>query len=230
MRHSPRHRLFLLSALALAAGLLGCEKTTVTTQTPTGTSTTTTIGPSASASEGMARAGDMLADAALTAKVKAALIADADVEASRVDVDSRDGAVKLAGTQTTQIGIDRALSIARGIDGVKSVDNQLRFDATAPSASEPGGVTAAVTQAASDAAARAGNAIANGALTAKVKTALLADAEVEGLRIDVDSNDGVVTLTGTLDRAAAVERAQAVARGIDGVRSVESRLTVKPPG
>jgi hyperosmotically inducible protein len=230
MRPSPRHRPLLFSALVLVAGLPGCEKTTVTTQTPTGTTTTTTIGPSASASEGMARTGDMLADAALTAKVKAALIADVDVEASRVDVDSRDGAVKLSGTQTTEIGIERAVAIAGAIDGVKAVDNQLRFEAAAPAASEPGGVTAAVAEAASNAAAAAGNAIANGALTATVKAALLADPDVKGLQIDVDSRDGVVTLTGTLDHAAAVQRAQAIARRVDGVKSVESRLAVKPGG
>jgi hyperosmotically inducible protein len=212
------------------AGLLGCEKTTVTTQTPGGTTTTTTIGPSASASEGMARAGDMLADAALTAKVKAALIADVDVEASRIDVDSRDGAVKLNGTQSTELGIERAAAIAKAIDGVKAVDNQLRFEASAPAASEPGAATAAVTEAASDAAAAAGDAMANGALTAKVKGALLAAPDVKGLQIDVDSRNGVVTLTGTLDSGTAVERAQAIARGVDGVRSVESRLAVKPGG
>ena len=230
MRSSPRPRPALFCALALVAGLLGCEKTTVVTTTPSGTTTTTTIGPSASTSEGMARAGDMLADAALTAKVKAALIADVDVEASRIDVDSRDGAVKLNGTQATEIGIERAVAIAKSIDGVKTVDNQLRFEAAATAASEPGEATAAVTDAASDAAAAAGSAIANGALTAKVKGALLADPDVKGLQIDVDARDGVVTLTGTLDRAAAVERAQAIARGVDGVKSVQSRLAVKPGG
>ena len=231
MRSSPRHRLRVLGALALACGLLACEKTTVTTQTPTGTTTTTTIGPSASASEGMARAGDALADAALTAKVKAALIADPDVEAARIDVDSHDGSVKLSGTQSTEASVDRALSIARAVHGVKAIDNQMRVDATASAASQPlSEATAAVARAASEAAAQAGDAIADGALTAKVKAALLADPEVEGLRIDVDSRDGVVTLTGLLDRPAAVERAQAIARRVDGVKSVESRLTAKAPG
>lgn len=228
MRSSPRSRPAFFCSLALVAGLLGCEKSTVVTTTPEGTTTTTTIGPSASASEGMARAGDMLADAALTAKVKAALIADVDVEASRIDVDSRDGAVKLDGTQGTEVGIERAVAIAKAIDGVKAVDNQLRFDASAAAAPGPGAAT--VAEAASDAAAAAGNAIANGALTAKVKGALLADPDVKGLQIDVDSRDGVVTLTGTLAHAAAIERAQAIARGVDGVRSVDSRLAVKPGG
>jgi hyperosmotically inducible protein len=231
MRKSPLRRFALPGALALAAALLGCEKTTVTTQSPSGTTTTTTrIGPTASAAAGMARAGDVLADAALTAKVKAALIAEPDVEAVRIDVDSRDGAVTLTGTQTSQGAVERAVGVAKGIDGVKSVESRLRVDASAPAASEPGGATAAVVQGASQAAARAGSALENGVLTARVKAALLADPDVKGLQIDVDSNAGVVTLQGALDKAASVERAQAIARGVEGVRSVENRLTVKPPG
>lgn len=229
MRPSPPHRPFLLGVVALAAALAGCEKTTVTTQTPTGTATTTTIGPSAAASEGMARVGDVLADTAMTAKVKAALIADPDVEATLVDVDSRDGAVRLAGTQPSQVGIDRAVGIAKGIDGVKSVDNRLGVDASAASASAPS-TAAAIADGASQAAERAGEAIADGVLTAQVKGALLVDGQVKGLQIDVDASDGVVTLRGAVDNAASVARAQTIAQGIEGVKSVQNRLTVKGPG
>jgi len=225
----PLHHAALISALALAAGLLGCEKTTVTTQTPTGTTTTTTIRPGAGATQGMAAAGDALADAALTAKVKASLIAEPDVEALRIDVDTKDGAVTLSGTAPSQARIDHAVSVARGIDGVKSVDNRLTVDASTASASAPIATTA-ITEGASQAADRAGDAIANGVLTAKVKTALLADEQVKGLQIDVDSSDGVVTLNGAVDDASNVARAQTVAQGVDGVKSVQNRLTVKGAG
>jgi osmotically-inducible protein OsmY len=87
-----------------------------------------------------------------------------------------------------------------------------------------------VTQGASEAATRAGQAIADGTLTAKVKAALLADPDVKGLQIDVDSRDGAVTLSGSLDSAANVARAQSIARATDGVKSVENRLTVRPAG
>jgi len=73
-----------------------------------------------------------------------------------------------------------------------------------------------------------GTAISDSALTAKVKTSLLADDNVKGLRIDVDTSNGVVTLNGTADTKANMERAQTLARGVDGVKSVENRLTVKP--
>jgi hyperosmotically inducible protein len=231
MRSPPPHRLFLHGAVAFAtaAALAGCEKTTVTTQTPTGTVTTTTVGPGAAARDGMARAGDVLADTAMTAKVKAALIAEPDVDATRIDVDSRDGAVKLAGSQSTQAAIDRALGIARGIDGVKSVDNRLSVDAATASASAPI-TTPALADAASQAAHRAGDAIADGLLTARVKGALLVDEQVKGLQIDVDSSDGVVTLKGEVDKASSVARAQTIAQGTEGVKAVQNRLTVKGSG
>ena len=80
---------------------------------------------------------------------------------------------------------------------------------------------------AKDAANKAGNAMEDGAITAKVKTALLADPDVKGLMIDVDTKDGVVTLKGTADKAANRDRAVAIAKDTSGVKSVESQLVVK---
>lgn len=70
---------------------------------------------------------------------------------------------------------------------------------------------------------RAGDA----ALTARVKAALLADDEVKGLAIDVDTRAGEVTLRGTVERPEAAARAVEVASGVEGVREVVNRLTVK---
>jgi hypothetical protein len=67
----------------------------------------------------------------------------------------------------------------------------------------------------------------DGALTARVKTALMGDEQVKGLRIDVDTRDAQVTLKGALETEQQVARAMEVARGVDGVRSVINRLTVK---
>lgn len=71
--------------------------------------------------------------------------------------------------------------------------------------------------------------IDDGALTAKVKTALLTAADVKAMQINVDSKDGIVSLNGTQETATAIERAVAVARGTAGVISVENKLTIKIP-
>lgn len=71
----------------------------------------------------------------------------------------------------------------------------------------------------------AANVVDNAALTTKVKAALLADDMVKGTQINVDSNNGVVKLTGTVDSPAHVSRAVEVAKGVQGVTSVDNNLT-----
>ena len=73
------------------------------------------------------------------------------------------------------------------------------------------------------------NALTSGsAITGKVKTALIADPDVKALKIDVDTKDHVVTLNGTADKQANADKAVTIAQGIEGVKSVENRLTIKP--
>lgn len=68
-------------------------------------------------------AGQTLDDAGITAKVKASLLASPDVKGTAVNVSTEKGVVQLAGALDAQSQIDRAVQIARGIEGVKQVDN-----------------------------------------------------------------------------------------------------------
>ena len=54
---------------------------------------------------------------------------------------------------------------------------------------------------------KAGDATVDAAITGKVKTRLLADPDVKGLAIDVDTKDGVVTLNGSADKAGNADKA-----------------------
>ena len=67
-------------------------------------------------------------------------------------------------------------------------------------------------------------AVDDAALTAKVKSTLLADAQVKGTQIDVDSNNGTVTLSGSVATATEKARAEQLAQGVDGVRAVRNNL------
>ena len=138
-----------LIAVGLGLPLAGCQKTTTTQETPSGTTTTTTTttyntptmpalsaSASAMAKEAMAgasqalnKAEDKLDNGALTAKVKTALLTAADVKAMQIDVDSKDGVVTLIGTQETAAAVERAAAVARGTDGVASVENRLTVKA-----------------------------------------------------------------------------------------------------
>ena len=68
----------------------------------------------------------------------------------------------------------------------------------------------------------------NAALTTKVKTALASDVGMRTMTsIDVDSNEGVVTLKGKVDSAEAKKKAEAIAKKVDGVKSVKNQLQVE---
>jgi hyperosmotically inducible periplasmic protein len=79
-------------------------------------------------------------------------------------------------------------------------------------------------------AADAAASVDDAAITAKVKAAVLAEPGLRTLQIDVDTNDGVVTLSGVVDSPALKERAAQVAQGVGGVRSVRDNLAIKSAG
>jgi hyperosmotically inducible periplasmic protein len=66
-------------------------------------------------------------------------------------------------------------------------------------------------------------------ITAAVKTALLNDPQVGGMKIDVDTANGVVTLSGIVTSQPDAEHAMALARRAPGVKDVQSTLRVNPP-
>lgn len=59
-------------------------------------------------------------------------------------------------------------------------------------------------------------------ITTKVKSSLLADSDVSGLDIEVETVNGVVTLSGQVDRQAQIEHATRIAREIEGVTDVRT--------
>src|SRR5215510_12094229 len=71
-----------------------------------------------------------------------------------------------------------------------------------------------------------GETIDDGAITAQVKTSLLNDPQVAGLKIDVDTFKGVVTLSGSVKSAAERDKAVSLARQVKGVTDVKSTLQI----
>jgi hyperosmotically inducible periplasmic protein len=70
--------------------------------------------------------GEYIDDTAITAKVKAALVGDKEVSALAVNVETYRGVVQLSGFADSQREISKAVSVTRGVGGVKSVKNDLR--------------------------------------------------------------------------------------------------------
>ena len=71
-----------------------------------------------------------------------------------------------------------------------------------------------------------GATIDDATITARVKTALLNDPQVGGMKIDVDTTNGVVTMSGTVKSKAEENRAIDLARQTPGVKDVKSTLQV----
>jgi osmotically-inducible protein OsmY len=69
--------------------------------------------------------GEYIDDALITTKVKAALAADPQVKATEVKVTTFRGVVQLSGFVSSRDAIDRAVSLARGVQGVRGVKNDM---------------------------------------------------------------------------------------------------------
>jgi osmotically-inducible protein OsmY len=71
--------------------------------------------------------GQYVDDAAITGKVKTALVRDSDVKARDINVETFKGVVQLSGFANSQTQIDKAVEDARNVQGVQSVKNDLRL-------------------------------------------------------------------------------------------------------
>ncbi len=132
-------------------------------------------------------------------------------------------ALSLLAAATLLVACDRKTTVTETPAGTTATTSSTTTVAPSTAASNAMSATASAMD-------KAGDAAGDAMVTGKVKTALLADPDVKGLRIDVDTKNGVVTLQGTVDSAALKDRATQVAQGVSGVRSVDNNLAVKTTG
>jgi osmotically-inducible protein OsmY len=164
--------------------------------------------------------GSAISDAGITLKVKAALAADPVLSASRIDVDTVQGVVRLTGPAPDARARERASVLAAAPQGVRSVDNRLSLPASGQAAVAP----AVVASAAAVPASLDGPAAEDAAVSARVDAALTADAAFARNKLVVSTREGVVRIEGVVPDAQARERAAALATAQAGVKSVDNRL------
>src|SRR5262249_26085757 len=143
-------------------------------------------------------------DARITASVKAKFAKDDLVKARNIDVDTDQGQVSLRGTVTSQIEADRAVQLAQGVDGVRNVRSYLKTEpentsSTGDSLKNEANKTEDSLKRTADTAAEKTK---DAAITAKVKLKLAKDKNVTASDINVDTNNGEVTLNGTVGSRA----------------------------
>jgi hyperosmotically inducible protein len=146
-----------------------------------------------------------VSDSWITSKTKIALFADERVKGTQISVDTmKDGVVHLRGKVDSPEAKAAAEEIAKGIEGVKSVKNDLQV---VPPASRK--MVDAKDQ----------------DIEKAVKARLSKDMQVK--TVDVRTDSGVVTLTGEVPSIVAAAKASEMARGVPGVKSVKNELTVR---
>jgi hyperosmotically inducible periplasmic protein len=188
----------------------------------------------------VSKTGAVLSDAEITSAVKTKLLADKTVSGSKIDVDTSDGIVTLSGPVRTAAERNQALRLARGTKGVKSVTNKLTLETAGTTGSEPKVKVKDTTKQNDDDKTKvvikddttpkvksAGRKIADAEITTSVKTKLATVKGVIANDINVDTNDGVVTLKGSVPDAAQKAKAAEVAHNTAGVKRVVNELTVK---
>lgn len=180
-------------------------------------------------SNAVAGVGTAMSDAGISLKVKTALAADPALSASRIDVDTVNGIVRLQGPAPDATAKARATVLAGAPQGVRGVDNQLALPQGSQIVPPAMGVQAAAQAVPGTAASAApvsldGPAAEDTAITTRVTTALGGDAALSRQKIIVSTRQGVVRMEGVVSDAPARELATALASTQAGVKSVDNRL------
>lgn len=166
-------------------------------------------------------------DAALTAKVKAALITDGRVSATRVSVESANGVVTLKGEVPTSQEKQAAEQAARTVEGVKSVRNEVTINPASAGTGVPPmkELKNKAEEAARGVAQGARKEVGETLLLANVKTRLAAAGFSQ---VSVEINQGQATLTGEVANNKERIAVETIVEKVEGIKRVNNQLKVKP--
>lgn len=157
-------------------------------------------------------------DAWLTGKIETVFLLNGHLNNFEIDTDVENGTVHLMGTVESDIDRDLAYQLAKGVDGVVEVRNDLQVDADAmPRDNEADG---------DDTNRSFGTWVDDATTTAAVKSKLVGNSNVAGLQIDVDTRGDVVTLSGRVDSDEQRSLAEELARNTGDVSDVRNQLVV----
>jgi len=193
------------------------------------------------------RAGGAAGDAWITSKIQSRYFADSDVKGRNIDVDTSNGVVTLKGTVSSHSERNQAVAIARSTDGVREVRDQLQMSPgdhdvrgtvgreaskvgrEANKAGEKIGREAGKAgEKVSHEASNAGQHIEDAWITAKIQSKYFANSDIKSRKVDVDTQNGVVTLNGAVGTPAARDLAMNLAQETDGVTKVVNNLKIDP--
>jgi hyperosmotically inducible periplasmic protein len=160
--------------------------------------------------------GATVTDAAITTTVKGKLMTTNGMNKSDVSVTTTNGVVTLNGTASSASAKSAAEAVAKQVEGVKSVDNNLTL-ASNGNATDKVDKSVTTTK----------RVVSDSWITTKVKSEILANSVTKGFDVSVKTLHGVVVLSGALATQDAVDHVKDIAEKVKGVKSVDtSAITV----
>lgn len=193
-----------MKKLTIAKTLLAVMLTSAVATGAAYAETSTMDKAQASAESAGNKVGSFMDDSTITAKVKAALVDNESIKSTDISVKTDKKVVTLSGFVQSQAQAEGAVAAAKAVEGVASVSDKLHVrDSKESSLKGYAGDTAT---------------------TSEVKAKLLADNIVPSRNVKVETTDGVVQLSGTVKSQAQSDRAESIAKAVEGVKSVKNDL------
>ncbi|MBB1406942.1 BON domain-containing protein [Pseudoalteromonas sp. SG44-5] len=169
---------------------------------------TTAMGAQASSWENESK------DAWIDGKAETVLLMNTNLNNFDINTDVKNGKVILTGKVNSELDKELAEELVLSLDGVTDVDNQLTVVKNMNSKSHD------------NMKDDDGSGLTDAKITTVITTRYLFNSEVGGTNIDVDTDNGVVTLTGTVNSDAEKQLAVKIAKNAQDVRDVVDKLTI----
>ena len=148
-------------------------------------------------------------DATTAASVYMKLLSNKNIDSDDLAVVANNGTITLTGTVATDVQKDLSEMVALDTSGVSRVSNKLAVSNKTPTALD-----------------KATAAISDTWITTKVRSNLLVSSGTSGSDLNIDTKNGVVTLSGRVRSPAQKELIERIASDVQGVRNIDNKLRV----
>jgi osmotically-inducible protein OsmY len=171
---------------------------------------TTTMGAQAGSWENESK------DAWIDGKAETVLLMNTNLNNFDINTDVKNGNVTLTGKVDSELDKELAEELVISLDGVKDVDNELTV---VKMMDETHSKSKSMAQ-------ESESNLTDAKITTVITTRYLFNSEVGGTDIDVDTDNGVVTLNGSVNSTAEKQLAVEIAKNADDVRNVVDELEI----
>lgn len=165
----------------------------------------------------------LFSEGVIAGRLESAIILNEHLNPFEIDIDVKQDRVTLSGEVDSEVDKELAENIAKGIEGVNDVTNNIVVSDKARDRSE---LMAKKKDDEVHGRREFSQYVDDVSTTASIKAELLTNSEVEGLQIDVDTYNDTVTLSGEVKSEAVKSLAEAIAKKRDSVKKVVNNLEV----